>query len=182
MEHKINGTKAEQAIAKEMTRPWYRKVGYWLTIANILVLVLNVGVSAGLFPHAQVPNQALENKNGNLDLQNQCATQAQKTLEGSQKDTQGSLFSQQNHYNLALNKCFVLISYLPVGVSGKPTNYEQLFDAYENNLLSQCTYYANRVSADFSNPTSYTTCFIGNQTVPYQQYEDFVVSRMEMTQ
>jgi len=47
LEHKINGTKAEQAIAKEITRPWYRKIESWLTVVNILALLLNIFITYG---------------------------------------------------------------------------------------------------------------------------------------
>ena len=38
----INGTKAEQAIAKEITKSWYLKVESWLAFVNIIVLIANI--------------------------------------------------------------------------------------------------------------------------------------------
>ena len=42
MEHKIEGNKAEQTIARELSKPWYRKIESWLTVVNILALLVNI--------------------------------------------------------------------------------------------------------------------------------------------
>lgn len=46
MEPRINGTEADKAIASVLTnalnKPWYRKVESWLTIVNIVALILNI--------------------------------------------------------------------------------------------------------------------------------------------
>jgi len=42
LEHKINGTKAEQDIAKVLSKPWYKKVESWLTIINITAVIINI--------------------------------------------------------------------------------------------------------------------------------------------
>ena len=45
MEPRINGTKAEQEIAKAITKPWYHKVESWLTVINILVLLGSISIT-----------------------------------------------------------------------------------------------------------------------------------------
>lgn len=137
-------------------------------------------------------NQATDN---NLSLQAQCATQAEKALGAFMKDntkdytglSYGS-FTQENHYNQKMNKCFVLISYSPVYPSNytfdtnlpltQPTGYEDLVDAYENTNLAHCTIYANDITTKDAktNQTCWTTD--GGQT--YQDYKNFVIPRMEI--
>lgn len=41
LKHKIRGTEAEQTIAKEISKPWYKKIESWLSIVNIIALVIN---------------------------------------------------------------------------------------------------------------------------------------------
>lgn len=45
LEAKNIGTKSEQAIAKEMAKPWYLKVESWLVIVNILALIVNIFIT-----------------------------------------------------------------------------------------------------------------------------------------
>jgi len=59
MEHKIKGNEAEQAMAKEMRRPWYEKVESWLTIINIVLLIINTLLSSYIYleTHKQEQSQ-----------------------------------------------------------------------------------------------------------------------------
>jgi hypothetical protein len=45
LEHKINGTKAEQDIAKALIKPWYKKFESWLIIMNIIAVVVNIYIT-----------------------------------------------------------------------------------------------------------------------------------------
>lgn len=42
MEHKIKGSEAEQKIAEQLSKPWYKKVESWLVVVNIVALVVNI--------------------------------------------------------------------------------------------------------------------------------------------
>ncbi len=57
MESKIEGTKAQQTMAKEMTKPWHRRLETWLTIINLLVLATNIFVT---FWYTYEPRQIRE--------------------------------------------------------------------------------------------------------------------------
>ena len=122
-----------------------------------------------------------------IDFQAKCSEQAQKTLDDFKISMPGasSKFGQQNHYNLKLNKCFVIVSYNPPLAGGnvnrdyEPNEIDYLYDAYENINLADCTFYWNRTSANFSNPDTYTMCLIGNNKSTYQEFIDFVNQRME---
>jgi hypothetical protein len=48
MEHKIEGNRAEREIAEIMKRPWYRRIENWLTLANIVALIINIVLTAKL--------------------------------------------------------------------------------------------------------------------------------------
>ncbi len=42
---KIEGNEAEKTMAAALGKPWYRKIESWLTIVNILALLLNIFIS-----------------------------------------------------------------------------------------------------------------------------------------
>jgi len=137
-------------------------------LLSIIATLLVVGLFAVYF------KTHIFGKSNNLDSQAKCATQAQKTLSDYQKDRLQD-FTQQNHYNKNLNKCFVLISYVYIDNISNG-NGEVLFDAYENNELASYTY------TDISgkhDPSS--LCLIGknNGFVSCQKYKNFVNQRME---
>jgi hypothetical protein len=132
----------------------------------------------------------------NLDLQAQCAAQAQKTLIDFQQSMEsvGSYdsFSQQNSYSSDFGECFEIISYSPTIPPGTkidtpanafayPTEVDTFRDAYKNNDLADCIFYDNLVGVEpqaASNPDSYIKCTIGNSTVTYQQLKDYINQRM----
>ena len=38
----IEGNEAEKKIATELSKPWFRKIESWLTIVNILAILVNI--------------------------------------------------------------------------------------------------------------------------------------------
>ena len=127
-----------------------------------------------------------QQKNNNLDSQAQCATQADKALKNFEKDyssLQYDSFSQENHYNQKMNKCFVLISYSPVVGPDyrynpdkpytQPTNEEDLLDAYGGRDLAHCTIFGN------DNPMK-QNCWTDDNGMDWQAYKNYVLPRMEM--
>lgn len=41
LKSKIEGTEAEKTIAKEISKPWFKKIESWLSIVNIIALIIN---------------------------------------------------------------------------------------------------------------------------------------------
>lgn len=78
-------------------------------------------------------------KTASLELQDKCAKQASaefKTFE----DRELAAFT--DHYNLNLNKCFILVEYMDT-VHG--VRYEWLNDAYEGKVYGQYEFKADKV-------------------------------------
>ncbi|GEM_PF-1310885 len=44
---KIEGNEAEKKMAAALSMPWYRKTESWLTVVNILALLLNIFITYG---------------------------------------------------------------------------------------------------------------------------------------
>ena len=45
----IDNQQSLKTIASAITRPWYKKPESWLTIANIIALVINISITIYLF-------------------------------------------------------------------------------------------------------------------------------------
>lgn len=107
------------------------------------------------------------NNSGNLALQSQCATQAEKTVAewGKGLNLSGLTVSQQNHYNQKLNKCFVLIRAADKKTMEEVT--ENLMDGYENTHLA------------YFGPGNEPYGISGKSSATQKEYFDFVDERME---
>ena len=132
MEHKINGTKAEQAIAKEMTKHWYQKIEAWLIIANILLLMVNVFALSG--------PSFLRSESSPTDLLTQKATCARDGAEWVAKNIQSTpirFVVRQNYaYASDLHTCLVSVQ--------QDTDTGMFYDIYD--------IYANKQLAGYSLP------------------------------
>ncbi len=116
----------------------------------------------------------------NLDAKAKCSEQAQKELAGFEKENINvnlHNFSQTNHYNQSMNKCFVYITYTGPIYNGNDGTYWTLKDAFENTDLAHCTY-----SFNANNPGAY--CFIlgGPAALSPEEIDNFVNQRMELNQ
>ena len=75
-----------------------------------------------------------------FELQRECAKQAEAFIDYWEKDPQSKLNDEfSNHYNVKLNKCFVLITQYPKHPGGSVDNIfeKYLFDAIEKKLYGQ---------------------------------------------
>lgn len=167
----------------------------------VIILVLALIGLGGYVIFSKKSNNDLENKTSEtiVDLQAKCATQAQKTLNNSigQYTNDGwdgstgepastrTNFTQTNHYNQKLNKCFVLTKYdfTYAGTLNEHfiTTGETLFDAFQNDELASCIH-SHRLSYD-KFPEQYTdTCLIGqgNGLTSLENYNSFVNEKMEL--
>lgn len=76
------------------------------------------------------------------EYQEKCANQAEKTFNQLGWDKE-PLTLMQNHYNKALNKCFVLIE--NTTKSSQPVNSKVLVDAYEGKTYAAYLWMADKV-------------------------------------
>ena len=74
-------------------------------------------------------------KASNIDLQERCATQAQKFVEQKKGFYPNNvLLSSSNHYSTRINKCFVRL--YSTGISA---NGETIYDGFEDRVYAQCS-------------------------------------------
>lgn len=158
----------------------------WFRISIVVILLATVLSAIYYFIFFIPSEQKGKIQTSDIDLQAKCATQAEKTLNGFKKDysvSQYDSFTQENHYNQKMNKCFVLISYSavyppnttinPNAPFTQPSNYEDLVDAYENTDLAHCTIFGNDMPL-------HQTCWTADNGNNFQDYKNFVLPRMEM--
>ena len=189
-------------MKKFIKENWF-KVG--ITFA-LLILALSVAYYLVVFIPAQKKLANLisqQNNTTSIELQAKCTTQAQKTFNDFKENMTANLaggdFSQHNHYNPVLNKCFILISYLQTfGLVNHDygTEKEVLFDAFENKELATATC-SNNEDGSCSTPLfkTYKECLaisgnpcakpfaiyfdIDAKQVSYEDYANFVRQKME---
>lgn len=130
----------------------------------ILIVLVLLGVGGFIYGTQEASNVPIE-------AQLKCANQAQKTLDNFQNETHGEQFTQKNHYNKKMEKCFVWIRYAP-SFPGRIST-EKIFDAYENRELADC--FSDRVN----DIKTETVCGIGNRSATVDEYIDFLNQRME---
>lgn len=71
-----------------------------------------------------------------IEAQDKCATQSKSFFENLKETQFFRGASYTNHYNIKLDKCFIL-------TSGDTTAFQsrnELFDAFENRVIASCTY------------------------------------------
>jgi hypothetical protein len=79
-----------------------------------------------------------------LDLQEKCAKQAREMFKADGWDKQ-PLAGFGNHYNAAMNKCFVVIENTSLDTSGVETITKILLDAFEGSAYGQYIWFSNKV-------------------------------------
>ncbi len=153
----------------------------WFKII-ISVAVLIVAGSVGYY-FISLPNQQGQKNTGSeniVDLQAKCTTQAEKTLNDFKNSYinifTSNEFSQRNHYNKKLNKCFVLIS--PVSqLNNSKFNIEVLSDG--NNWLA-IHFEGGEGGGNIINTGN--LWLVEDKIVSYSEYTDFINQKMELSQ
>ena len=100
MEHKVKGTEAEQKIAAEISRPWYQKVEPWLSVVNIIFLMVNIAL---LFSQSQIP--LTQNRKDQISRDFECAKYVQENYPGYVNSDFTSTMQTEYRYSHKLNTC-----------------------------------------------------------------------------
>lgn len=80
------------------------------------------------------------NQSSTINLQSKCSSQAKKVFDEYTKGNAPDYFSYRNHYNLKLNKCYILISFIGnPGDGNESSNQYKLMDAFENKNIMSCS-------------------------------------------
>lgn len=154
---------------------------------KVLVVVLSLLCVALVFYTYYSRNEGVSS----VGLPSQCAAQAQKTLDDyktQQLDGTYKNITQQNHFDSATNKCFVLIT---TTKSDKDvTVSESLRDAYENSTVAYCLNRGVAQTCDTDAVKSlagaaycrdniaFAMCSVGNRDVTYTEYNNFVNQKL----
>lgn len=120
-----------------------------------LVLIVMLLVAAFYFGRQSSNKNSVVLKSDTQSQTADCAKQAQLVLENEQKrGGEGESFSQSNHYNSLLNKCFVELRRNIIDPKGVIFE-DRVVDAYEQKTFITC----------LSGSTVDSSCFIpGNHT------------------
>ena len=154
----------------------------WFKI--LIILIITVGLCVYYFTYFLPQKTQIEL----LNYQEKCSSQAEKELISFTKNLHfkysPSSFDQQNHYNGKLNKCFIVITdsapnideNLNSNTINEATSMEYFLDAYENNLLADCLFYAHG-----TNPNLQPSCSIASSgSATLKEYTDFINQKMEI--
>jgi len=49
MEPAIKSKEALETIANVVSKPWYKKIEVWLTVFNIIALIINIAISIKIY-------------------------------------------------------------------------------------------------------------------------------------
>ena len=161
----------------------------WFKLGIIIILIILLGMVILCFKHYLKPQtkinsqKYLENHTikNSINLQSTCANQAERALIIFEKENIGlpfANFSQINHYNQKMDKCFVYIKYNGPTYNKNNGEYWILKDAFENSDLAGCRY----IPSDNLHPGSADTCFMagGPAALSQEEIDDFINQRMEI--
>jgi hypothetical protein len=124
-----------------------------VVVTAVLVALLVAAGALGIFARRQTialhqEHQRLQDleakldvasKSAKLDLQARCAEQSLKTWKsGGWEKLKNATYS--NHYNLALNKCFMRIENSIPDRSGTVYTSDRIVDAYEGKVYGELTW------------------------------------------
>lgn len=177
---------------------WIKENKITAIIIIILVVVLGWFI---FYKQGNSPKQSLNTTQINdINLQSKCAIQAQKTLDNFSKQYTNdgwdpsvgepaptrANFTQSNHFNKKLNKCFVLIKYDFTYAATLNTRFsdngETFFDAFQNDELANCSHSHDLNYLGTGNPKEFTDhCYMGDYvSTTLQNYNAFVDEKMEL--
>ena len=119
---------------------------FWQTRTQRIARPVEVATAPITQAPGDVPryDQATLNPVGdNWNRMNECAAQADKVASRARLDSDKAVLGRQNHYSPANGHCHIEISYLNSEARKNPgllpETYYELWDAFEERLLSTCT-------------------------------------------